>query len=80
MTIYIVRHGSTEWAEARRHTGRTDIPLNDVGRAQAAALAPILARHAFARVLTSPLRRARDTAELAGFPRAEVSPLLREVD
>ena len=80
MTIYLVRHGSTEWAEARRHTGRTDIPLNDLGRAQAAALAPVLARHTFARVLTSPLRRARETAELAGFPRAEMTPLLREVD
>jgi broad specificity phosphatase PhoE len=65
--IVLVRHGATEWSTARRHTGRTDIPLTDEGRAQALALAPVLADLAPDRVLTSPLVRARETCELAGL-------------
>lgn len=65
--IVLVRHGATEWSTSRRHTGRTDIPLTAEGRAQAAALAPVLADLAPDRVLTSPLVRARETCELAGL-------------
>lgn len=70
--LVLVRHGATEWSESGRHTGRTDVPLTDGGRAGAAALRPWLTSLHFALVLTSPLRRARETAALAGFPDAEV--------
>ena len=65
--IYLIRHGETAWSTERRHTGRTDIALTDAGRAQAAALRPVLQAIHPDRVLTSPLSRARDTCDLAGF-------------
>ena len=52
-----MRHGETDWSRAGRHTGRTDVPLNDAGRERARALAPTLAAREFALVLTSPLSR-----------------------
>lgn len=79
--LYIARHGETEWARLGRHTGRTDVPLTDAGRAQAGRLAERLAGHAFGLVLTSPLVRAAETAALAGFgPVAELDPDLQEWD
>jgi len=78
--LYLVRHGETEWARLGRHTGRTDIPLTDVGREQGRALGRRLARHPFALVLTSPLARAAETAALAGFPDAIPDPDLQEWD
>jgi broad specificity phosphatase PhoE len=78
--IWLVRHGETEWTVSKQHTGRTDIPLTAAGEQQARALAPRLSGHAFAAVLTSPLQRARRTAELAGFPDAVVDDQLVEVD
>lgn len=65
--MVVVRHGSTPWSSAGKHTGRTDVPLDDTGVAQARALAGRLGGHAFALVLSSPLGRARSTCELAGF-------------
>ena len=78
--MVLVRHGETEWSKLLRHTGRTDLPLTDAGRERATTLAPMLARHHFALVLTSPLQRARETARLAGFPSAEVCEDLLEWD
>ncbi len=82
--VYLVRHGETDWSVDRRHTGRTDVPLNAEGRARAAALAPFLAAVdgvATAAVLTSPLGRARDTCRLAGLgDRAVVDGDLAEWD
>ena len=78
--IWLVRHGPTEWSESGRHTGSTDVPLTEAGRAAAIALAPRLANHEFALVLVSPATRARNTAELAGFAGAEVEPALAERD
>jgi broad specificity phosphatase PhoE len=78
--VWLVRHGETEWAKLGRHTGRTDIPLTDVGRAEARALAPALAGHPFAIVMTSPLARASETATLAGFPDARTDSDLKEWD
>lgn len=78
--IYLVRHGETAWSVNGRHTGRTDIPLTDVGREQARDLGRRLRGHAFALVLTSPLSRAAETARLAGFADAEQVDDLREWD
>jgi broad specificity phosphatase PhoE len=82
--VVLVRHGETEWSSTRRHTGRTDIPLNPEGRQLARDLRPALAAITgieTALVLTSPLRRARDTCNLAGLgDRAEVDDDLLEWD
>ncbi|EHN11587.1 putative phosphoglycerate mutase family protein [Patulibacter medicamentivorans] len=63
--LWLVRHGETEWSRALRHTGRTDLPLTDHGRAQATALAPRLREVPFVAIRCSPLLRARQTLELA---------------
>ncbi|HET9718648.1 MAG TPA: histidine phosphatase family protein [Solirubrobacteraceae bacterium] len=79
--IVVVRHGATEWSEVGRHTGRTDLPLLPEGRRQAEELSRMLHPQDFGRVLCSPLRRARETCELAGFgQRAEIVEDLREWD
>ena len=67
--VLLIRHGETDWTADRRHTGRTDLPLNAEGERRAGRLAPFLASFPDARlatVFTSPLRRARQTSELAG--------------
>jgi broad specificity phosphatase PhoE len=77
--VWIVRHGETAWSLSGQHTGRTDIPLTGHGEQQARALRARLSQHAFARVFTSPLIRARRTSELAGFgDRAELLDDLME--
>jgi probable phosphoglycerate mutase len=77
--VVVVRHGDTEWSQNGRHTSRTDLPLLPSGVQRARALAPVLAGFQFARVLCSPLQRARQTAELAGFgERLEIAPDLTE--
>jgi broad specificity phosphatase PhoE len=79
--LYLVRHGQTEWSRTRRHTSRTDIPLDPVGEDEARALGVLLATQRFDRVLSSPLHRALDTARLAGFAgRYELTDALLEFD
>ncbi|MGZ4680953.1 MAG: histidine phosphatase family protein [Acidimicrobiales bacterium] len=78
---WILRHGATEWSVSGRHTSRTDLPLTDQGRDQAVAVGRALAGRTFRRVLVSPLARARETCELAGFgAQAETTDDLRELD
>ena len=78
--VWLVRHGETEWSSQRKHTGSTDVPLTSRGEQEAADLREPLAGVGFDLVLTSPLQRARRTAELAGFPDAEPTPDLVEWD
>ena len=77
--MVLLRHGATEWSLSGQHTGRTDIPLLEVGREQARGAGELLRDMKFALVLTSPLRRARETCALAGFE-GEPDPDLLEWD
>jgi probable phosphoglycerate mutase len=77
--LWLARHGETDWSAAGKHTGTTDLSLNANGRAAATRLAEILSGQTFDLILTSPLLRARQTSELAGYgARAEITPDLRE--
>lgn len=76
--LWLVRHGQTEWSRDGRHTSVTDLPLLPEGEEVARGLPAKLDGVAFAQVLTSPRRRARRTAELAGYGDAEVDEDLVE--
>jgi broad specificity phosphatase PhoE len=77
--LWLIRHGETAWSLSGQHTGRTDIPLTDAGRAEAVAVGRYLAGRLFGLVLTSPLARARETCRLAGFGgAAQIDPNLCE--
>jgi broad specificity phosphatase PhoE len=78
--LWLIRHGETEWSKAGQHTGRTDLPLTPVGEDQARALRTALGDVRAAYVISSPLRRARDTARLAGWAVDEIDPDLAEWD
>jgi broad specificity phosphatase PhoE len=79
--LVVVRHGTTAWSRTGRHTGRTDVPLEEQGRRQALEIGRRLAGHRFAKVLTSPLARAQETCRLAGFGEAaEICADLAEWD
>jgi broad specificity phosphatase PhoE len=67
VNVFAIRHGETAWSLNGQHTGKTDIPLTDNGRRLAARMRPVLAANPFGLVLCSPMRRARQTCELAGF-------------
>jgi len=81
-TLYLVRHGETEWNRIGRWQGATDIPLSDVGRAQARLLAARLRDSRIAAVYASQLSRALETAQILaaglGAPAPTVDPRLRE--
>lgn len=79
--LLVVRHGETEWSRRGQHTSHTDLALTDHGREQAKTVGHCLAGRSFARVLTSPMRRARDTCAVAGFGDVcEVCDDMREWD
>lgn len=62
--IFLLRHGETDWNRERRIMGRRPVPLSERGRAQLLALAPHLGPLGIEKIFTSPLPRARSTAEL----------------
>ncbi|MFM8270928.1 MAG: histidine phosphatase family protein [Gemmata sp.] len=66
-TVYLARHGETEWSKSGQHTGRTDLPLTGPGEESARKLGERLKGITFDHLFCSPLTRARRTAELAGF-------------
>jgi broad specificity phosphatase PhoE len=78
--LVLLRHGETEWSKSGQHTGTTDLPLLPEGEAAARRAGALLANWSFARVLVSPLQRARRTAELAGLTDVEIDPRLVEWD
>jgi len=80
--LILLRHGETEWSAAGRHTGRTELELTAAGREQARSVASVLSGVGVRDplVVSSPRRRAVETAELAGLAIAEVSELLAEWD
>jgi broad specificity phosphatase PhoE len=79
--VVLVRHAETEWSRDGRHTGLTDIPLTEEGRAAARSLSERLREWRFERLLVSPLRRARETCELCGLGgQAELCEDLHEWD
>jgi probable phosphoglycerate mutase len=77
--LVLLRHGETEWSKTGRHTGLTDIPLTAHGEELARAAGELVRGYDFRLVLSSPLQRARRTAELAGLD-AAIDPLLVEWD
>ncbi len=82
LTLVLTRHGLTDRSEPEQHLGqRLDISINEEGRREAQALGHRVAGIAFDRVITSPLFRARETAEIiAGKAAVEADPRLREMD
>jgi broad specificity phosphatase PhoE len=82
-TIFLARHGESDWNVEKRFQGHSDRPLTERGREQAHALANLVGSEKIDAVYTSPLSRARETAEIvAARTRLEpvALPELREVD
>jgi len=79
--LWLIRHGETEWSAENRHTSRTDLPLTALGRERAVELGKFLAGTKFQAVLRSPMLRAKETCEIAGYGNvAVVDEGLREWD
>jgi broad specificity phosphatase PhoE len=78
--LILIRHGETEWSRSGKHTGRTDVPLTQAGRAAAAELRPALAARHITTAFVSPAGRAKQTAELAGLATVKVDDDLWEWD
>ncbi len=79
LSLYLIRHGETEWSLSGQHTGLTDLPLVESGKKQAELLGKRLKTVSFAKVLTSPLKRAKETVQITGLA-AETDPDLVEWD
>ncbi|OAH09421.1 histidine phosphatase family protein [Streptomyces jeddahensis] len=78
--LLLVRHGETEWSRSGQHTSWSDISLTENGREQARRLGPLLASYRIGAVFVSPMKRARETAELAGLTETQIDPDLCEWD
>jgi glucosyl-3-phosphoglycerate phosphatase len=78
--IVLVRHGQSTWNAEGRLQGQADPPLSKLGRREAVALRGLLAGFDARRVLSSDLRRTRETAAALGHPEAAPDPVWREID
>ena len=81
--VVVLRHGRTAWNRIGRAQGQGDVPLDEVGHAQARAAAPLLAALSPARLVSSDLTRAAQTAAYVGEAcglEVELDPRLREFD
>ncbi|USQ84203.1 histidine phosphatase family protein [Streptomyces phaeoluteigriseus] len=78
--LFLVRHGETAWSRSGRHTGLTDVPLTEHGREEARRLVPLIRSHRIGAAFSSPLQRARETAELIGLHEVRVDADLQEWD
>ncbi len=66
VSVIVMRHGETEWNRESRVMGRSDVPLSDAGRRQSQSAADVLTHFAVSRIVTSPLARAKETADIVG--------------
>ncbi|HEY2038937.1 MAG TPA: histidine phosphatase family protein [Edaphobacter sp.] len=79
--LWLIRHGETEWSLSGQHTSRTDIPLTEHGRRRAEELRGFLKGTTFNAVFVSPMQRARETCDIAGFgSQAVIDDGLKEWD
>jgi broad specificity phosphatase PhoE len=81
--LFLVRHGESVWNRSRRYAGQQDVALSDLGRQQAFRIAGRLAGESLAAIYASPLRRARETAEIIARHSRQtviVEPGLAEID
>src|SRR4051794_33802703 len=78
--LFLVRHGQSTYNAQARLQGQADPPLSDAGRAEAKLLKPALPPFEPDRVVTSDLNRARETAELLGYPGARRDARFREIN
>lgn len=79
-SLVLIRHGETEWSRSGQHTGTTDLPLLPEGEACARRAGDLLQEMNFVAAYSSPMLRARHTAELAGLTDVRIAPELREWD
>src|SRR5688572_5851807 len=80
LAIVLVRHGRTAWNHERRFLGRTDLSLDETGREEVARLASHIPRGTFDALYSSPLARARQTADALAPPIPVVRDAFRELD
>lgn len=78
--LYAVRHGETKWNVTSQHTSTTDLPLTEKGQEQARFIQKLLKGRSFSKIISSPMRRAKDTASLAGFTDPTLDKRLCEWD
>lgn len=74
--LVLIRHGETEWSRSGQHTGRTDLPLTEIGRNEARSISVAVADFDFSHAFASPLQRAWETAELVGLAAVRDDDLL----
>jgi len=72
-TVVLLRHGETAWNRERRLMGAADVPLSEAGRVQCARVGEVLAGFGIDRIRSSPLCRARETADIVA--RAIAAPV-----